>query len=100
MSYRLSSLAERDLDRVWLYIAQDNFDAANRVIESIHRPLHLLDSNPGMGRPFKGKRGGLYRFPVANYIVVCRSESSHIEIARVLHGARNIDTLLDKAGDS
>ena len=35
-----------DLDEIWGYIAQDNVDAADRVLADIHSPLTLLAGSP------------------------------------------------------
>lgn len=41
--------ALQDLDEIWEYIAQDNPDAADRVIIEIFSALDLLASSPSMG---------------------------------------------------
>ncbi len=51
MPYRLSSLAERDLDEIWSYIAEDSSVAtADRLVDDIIDRLDLLAEYPGMGR--------------------------------------------------
>ena len=48
--YRLSSLAELDLEEIWLYVAQDSGVAlADRFIHVIARGLDLLAAHPGRG---------------------------------------------------
>src|SRR6202011_4219434 len=38
-----------DLDEIWEYIAQDNVDAADRVLADIHSTLTLLAESPQVG---------------------------------------------------
>ena len=42
--------AEADLDEIWLHIAQDNPDAADRFIDLIESSCEGLARNPLMGR--------------------------------------------------
>ena len=49
--YRLSALAELDLDEIWLYVAQDSSVArADRLIDEIVRRFGLLAAHPEAGR--------------------------------------------------
>ena len=49
--YRLSPLAEFDLEEIWLYVAQDNgVGAADRLIDQITRRFALLATHPDAGR--------------------------------------------------
>ncbi|PIV87891.1 MAG: plasmid stabilization protein, partial [Hydrogenophilales bacterium CG17_big_fil_post_rev_8_21_14_2_50_63_12] len=47
---RYADSAENDLLDTWLYIATDNPEAADRIIEAIDREARLLLTHPGMGR--------------------------------------------------
>jgi plasmid stabilization system protein ParE len=47
---RRTARAEDDLVDIWLYIAADNPDAADRLLEEIDRKCLLLASNPLLGR--------------------------------------------------
>lgn len=51
MPYRLSDLAERDLDEIWSYVAEDaNPTTADRLIDAIIDRFELLGGQPRMGR--------------------------------------------------
>jgi len=51
MRYRLSSLAEQDLDEIWSYVADDaSPGTADRLVDAIIDRLDLLAEHPGMGR--------------------------------------------------
>lgn len=42
--------AEEDLIEIWIYIAQDNPKAADRVLDNIEEKCDALANNPLMGR--------------------------------------------------
>ena len=48
-SYALHPAALADLDEIWGYIAEDNLDAADRVIADIHAILRSLAAAPHIG---------------------------------------------------
>ena len=51
MPYRLSALAEQDLDEIWSYVADDaSPTAADRLIDAIVDRFELLAEQPRMGR--------------------------------------------------
>lgn len=80
--------AERDLDQVQAYIAQDNPQAAVEMVLTIIDAVEQLDAFPGMGRP--GRVQGTRELVVAGtpYIVPYRKKGEWIEILRVYHAAR------------
>ena len=87
-------LAVEDLDEIWDYIAQDNVEAANRVIDGISEVCQTLATQPEMGlrRP-EFASGSLRSFVVSNFIVFYRPVDDGIEVARVVHGSRDINRL-------
>jgi len=48
--YRVSAEARSDLGEIWLYIAQDNPNAADKYIRSVVSRFPTLASMPQMGR--------------------------------------------------
>jgi toxin ParE1/3/4 len=80
--------AERDLDQVEKYIAQDNPRAAVEMVLTIIAAVEQLDVFPGQGRP--GRVEGTKELVVAGtpYIVLYRKKGERIEILRVYHAAR------------
>ncbi len=91
--YRVSDTARSDLDEIWFYIAQDNPDAADRFIRALVSRFPLLASMPEIGRAREELSPHLRSFPVGNYVIFYRLVDSGIEIARVLHGARDFPPL-------
>ena len=47
---RRTARAEDDLVEIWIYVAHDDHDAADRLLEEIDRKCVLLAENPRLGR--------------------------------------------------
>lgn len=89
MPYRLSALAERDLDEIWAYIAEDASPAtADRLVDAIVERFELLAEQPRMGRLRPEFGEGVRSFTVENYVIYYRYEGD-VLVARVLHGRRD-----------
>lgn len=89
MPYRLSGLAERDLEEIWSYVAEDASPAtADRLIDAIIDRFELLAEQPRMGRLRPEFGTGIRSFAVENHVVYYRHDEE-VLIARVLHGRRD-----------
>ncbi|MBI4031035.1 MAG: type II toxin-antitoxin system RelE/ParE family toxin [Proteobacteria bacterium] len=89
----LTAKAEEDLLDIWLYIAADNPDAADRVLDDIDSKFRLLSDNPEIG-PARPDIAPEFRyFPVGSYLILYRLLKGNVEIVRVVHGMRNLLTL-------
>ena len=92
---RITPLASSDLIEIWSYIADDSVANADTFIDKLYETIQLLARNPGSGRHRVELAPGIQSFPFGRYIIFYRVIPSAIEIVRVLHGARDIDTLFD-----
>ena len=89
MPYRLSALAEQDLEEICYYVAADASPAtADRLIEAIVERFELLAEQPRMGRLRPEFGAGVRSFTVENHVIYYRHDGD-ILIARVLHGRRD-----------
>ncbi|HEY5296886.1 MAG TPA: type II toxin-antitoxin system RelE/ParE family toxin [Verrucomicrobiae bacterium] len=93
--FRVSDVAQSDLDGIWLYIAQDNLDAADKFIHVIVSRFSKLAAMPLIGRQREELSPRLRSFPVSRYVVFYRPIENGVEIVRVLHGARDFPPLFD-----
>lgn len=84
--------AENDLDEIWWYIAQDNPDSADKLIDEIEETGRKLARFTNMGRNRDELNPGLKSFPVGMYLIFYMPISGGIQIVRVLHGMMDIDT--------
>ena len=87
----ITPAAESDLINIWLYIARDNPDAADRICQAAQVTFETLADMPTIGALYwtsHPQLKGLRFFPIKrfnNYIVYYREIKDGIEIVRVLH---------------
>ncbi|HEV3026169.1 MAG TPA: type II toxin-antitoxin system RelE/ParE family toxin, partial [Planctomycetota bacterium] len=86
---RLSVQARADLEEIWLFIAEDSPDAADRFIDRILGTCQRLAHSPRIGRSREDLASGIRSFRVDKYIIFYRAAKSGIEVARVLSGYRD-----------
>ena len=82
--------AKREVAQAWRYIAERNFDAAERWLETIDAKVKLLAQFPGFGQRRDDLAPSVQSFPVGNYLIFYRRIKSGIEVLHVLHGAQDI----------
>lgn len=91
-------LAE-DLPAIYAFIARDNLDAAERVLEAVRHTFDQIARQPECGVPCKSRNPMLTdvrMLPVdgfANYLIFYRSEAVAVRILYVVHGARHLPRL-------
>ena len=91
----ITEQALADLDEIWLYIAQDNPEAAGRVIDEMYEAICRLNEMPRMGHVREDLTDQPVRFwGVYSYLVVYRGEQSPIQVVRVLSGYRDLAAIL------
>jgi toxin ParE1/3/4 len=86
--------AEEDLIDIWLAIAQDDVRAADRLLDAIEDKLLLLADQSSLGPARPDIAPDLRYFPVRRYLILYRQIPNGIEVVRVVHGARDIPTLM------
>lgn len=90
---RRSPLAKADLREIADLIARDNLNAALRLLDQVDTVCQRLAEFPGMGPQRDELQPGLRSFPIGNYLLIYRAVPGGIELVRVLHGARNLDSI-------
>lgn len=86
-------LALQDLDQIWVYIALDNPKAADDFIARIEEKCRLLAEHPNIGTSCEALHPALRFLAVEKYLIFYLPLDDGIEIVRVLHGARDIESL-------
>lgn len=86
--------AESDLEEIWWYIAQDNPNNADIFLDRIQETCLALADFPNMGTNRNNLKMGLRSQPVGNYLIFYFPLEDGIDIVRVLHGSRDIESLL------
>jgi toxin ParE1/3/4 len=90
---RRTAQAEEDLIDIWLYIAQDNPRAADRLLDEIEEKLSLLANHPQLGPSRPDIAEECRYFPVGNYLILYRILPEGIEVVRVVQGSRRLENL-------
>jgi toxin ParE1/3/4 len=90
--YRIAADAQEDLDSIHEYVRRDSVSAADRIMEALEQRFRLLASQPLLGQIRAEIAPELRSFSVGNYIIFYRPIRVAIEVARVIHSARDIDS--------
>jgi plasmid stabilization system protein ParE len=94
-AYILAPEALQDLQELWDYIATENLDAADRMIDTLFAAFERLAAMPGLGHRREDLTDRPLRFwTVDTYLVIYRAERTPIEIVAVTRGGRDIPRLL------
>ena len=95
VEYLLSDLAISDLADIRHHIAVDNQEAAERVIAGFFSRFNMIAQQPEIGAIWTAfTSSGLRVHSVGNYAIFYRVQGDTVQIARVLHGARDLHDLL------
>ena len=84
-----SAPAEADLDHIVLHIAAENLGAALGQEDRIRDGVLMLEQHPHLGRPGRLPNSRELVVTGTPYLVVYYVGTLQVEIARVIHGARN-----------
>ncbi len=89
MEIKWLSLALKDLDEIFDFIAKDNKTAAKKILKLIWEETKILSKHPQIGKP--GRVDGTRELYITktNFIVPYRVKKNTIEILRVFHSARD-----------
>ena len=94
---KLLSLAENDLDEICQYLAQFYPDTPGRFLDALEKDIENIRLNPKMFPKYEYNRE--YRKLVTGDFLVfykIDEENNMARIYRILHGKRNISTILEK----
>jgi len=87
--------ASQDLNAIWEFIADDNLKAADRILAALENAFDKLAKNPGIGHMREDLTDRRHRFfLVYSYLIVFRIEAGSLRVVRVLHAARDVQSLL------
>jgi len=92
--YRLSIAAKRDLAGIWEYIARDSESSADAFVDRLKGRCEMLGRNPHAGRERDDLQSGLRGFPYGEYVILYRAIKTGVRIVRVIHGRRDIASLI------
>ena len=89
-----TSSARLDLLEAWLFIAEDNLNAADQMLETINENISMLAQRPLLGRERPELHEGLRSWATKTpYILYYAPEPDDLTLIRVLHHARDIQSI-------
>ena len=94
-SYKITEPADRDLTEIWLYIAEHDLDAAEKLIQKFTGCFSLLAKNKKIGRDRSKLRDNLHSYVYKNYVIFYIERDSGVDIYRVLHTSRDIGSVIE-----
>ena len=91
---RFSDAAQSDLLDIVVFIARDNPRAAEDWLAAIEERCRLLADHPLTGEPRPGFGvAGCRSVSAGAYVIFFRPMQSGVEIARIVHGSRDLGQL-------
>lgn len=98
--YIVSRPAETDLRAIQTYlVAEAGARLARKVMHEIREAIRFLASHPAAGHLRQDLADYPLRFwPVYSYLVIYDPSRKPIEVLRILHGAQDVATLLERRG--
>jgi len=85
-SYRLSPMAERDLEEIWLYTCRTwSAEQADVYHGGIIAGIEGVAAGTRVGRDAGDVRAGYRKLSVSRHTLYYREGAGHIDIVRVLH---------------
>jgi toxin ParE1/3/4 len=85
--------ARLDLKQVYRHMAEANPTAAAVLVRLIDTKARLIVQSPHIGQGIPELGASLRRFPVGDYLIFYEVTTSGIEVVRILHGARDLETI-------
>ena len=79
-----------DLDEIWEFIAAENLDAADHVLQEIYDAIRALVPFPQQGHPRPDLSSHPLRFHlVRDFLIAYAPDEKPLLVVAVLHGRRN-----------
>lgn len=85
--------ARADLIDIWRFVATDNPDAADALLDLLDEACRKLAEHPQSGPARDDIRPGLRYIVAGAYLILYRIVGDGIEIVRVVHGRRDLFNL-------
>lgn len=86
-------MAKSDLADVWQYVAKGGESRADAFLQRILDQCQQLSQFPRMGLAREDLAPNLRSFPVKKFVIFYRPVDDTVEIARILYGARDIESI-------
>jgi toxin ParE1/3/4 len=94
MNYKLSKLAESDLEKIWLYTFEEwSLEQADYYLDLILDEIEYISKNPKSGKDYNDIIKGYFRSRVKSHFIFYKInwKEETVEIIRILHEQMDID---------
>ncbi len=92
-SFRLSSVANTDIQGIALYLSELNPVAAHHFLDRLEVACEMLAAHPLMGKQRYDLAEDLRSFAIGNYLIFYTPASHGIDVVRVIYGGRDLPPL-------
>jgi len=95
LTFRLSPLAESDLEEIWFYTFQQ---WSVEQADDYHRGIIKAIDGLAAGRHVWQKsnvRAGYWKYPVGKHVIFFRSQEGFLDVIRILHEKMDMNQRLD-----
>lgn len=103
MSWRLrrTQFAEKDLQDIWNFIAEESPRSANKVVREIAQAFAGLSDYPARGRAIPEISPDHHVLVSGRYLIIYHLDAQHeiVTFVRAVHGARDWLALFNDADD-
>lgn len=99
LEVELTRRAKLDLAEIWEYIAANNLTAANQVVQRFGNAFGRIAHMPSLGEVYPGSLPGTRFLTSGAYVIVYILQHDRVQISRVLHSARDWQSLIDDVVD-
>lgn len=96
----ISATVAEDLKNIWDYASRHDENSAEKLLKEINRKFILLRDNPHIGREQDKFLVGLRSFVVKSYFIFYLPFDTGINVLRVLHSSRDIESIFEDFFDS
>ena len=90
MKIRWTPKASKQLEAIYSYVADDNLQAAETLIEQLYAAIKILELYPEAGRPGRIEGTRELVVPNSSYIVFYRIRRDRVHILAIIHAARKL----------
>jgi len=95
LSYELSKLAIRDLDKIWLFTFENwSKTQANKYFNEIVKVIEQICSHPQMGKSISYIKPNHRIKNIKSHIIIYKIEKDLIQVDRILHKKMDIEAQL------
>lgn len=84
--YRLRSLAQDDLESIWLYTHEEwGVTQADTYLNALIKRFEWLANNASLGKPRDDVKKGYYCYPEGMHLIFYVLNNNHVEIIGIPH---------------